>query len=90
MEKAYNIIVVKGKIAGIFNSLPNDKILDLTELKAFPYHKLNVAKVRISYFDRVDNTVGKGENPGYQDFLLFTQCFTKPSSSGSLKVGIVW
>ena len=39
---------------------------------------------------RVENIVGKGENAGYQHFLLFPQCFPKPSSLGSLKVGVVW
>ena len=29
----------------------------------------------ISLYDRVENTVGKGENGGYQHFLLFSQCF---------------
>ena len=38
----------------------------------------------------VENIVGKGENAGYQHFLLFPQCFQKPSDSGSLKVGILW
>ena len=32
--------------------------------------------------DRVENIVGKGENAGYQHFLLFPQCFQKPSLSG--------
>ena len=41
-------------------------------------------------FGKVDNIVEKGENAGYQHFLLFPQCFQKPSSSWSLKVGIVW
>ena len=31
----------------------------------------------ISVFDRVENIVGKGENAGYQHFLLFPQCFGK-------------
>ena len=39
---------------------------------------------------RVENIVGKGENAGYQHFLLFPQCFGKASFSRSLKVGIVW
>ena len=34
--------------------------------------------------------MGKGENAGYQHFLLFPQCFQKLSFLGSLKVGIVW
>ena len=74
-----------------FNSKPftKDKILDVTKLKAFADDKLNDAKM-ISLFDRVENTVGKGENAGYQHFLLFPQCFPKPSSLESLKVSIVW
>ena len=44
------------------NSLPNYKILDVTKLKAFADDKLNIAKMMISPFDRVENTVGKGEN----------------------------
>ena len=44
----------------------------------------------IFVFDRVENIVGKGENAGYQHFLLVPQCFQEASSSGSLKAGIVW
>ena len=36
-----------------------------------------------------ENILGKGENAGYQHFLLFTNCLQKFSSSGSLKVGIL-
>ena len=39
---------------------------------------------------RVENNVGKGENAGFQHFLLFPQCFQKASFLGSLRVGIVW
>ena len=42
------------------------------------------------FFDRVENFVGKGENAGYQHFLLFPQCFLNDSSSESSKVWIVW
>ena len=56
-------------------SLPNNKIWSLTKLKAFTDDKLNVAKMMISLFDRVENIVGKGENAGHQHFLLFPQCF---------------
>ena len=31
------------------------------------------------------NVFGKGENAGYQDFLLFPRCFQMASHSGSLK-----
>ena len=37
-----------------------------------------------------ENIVGKGENAGYQHFLLFPQCFQKASFTDLLKVGIVW
>ena len=50
----------------------------MTKLKAFADNKLNVATMAISLFDRVENTVGKGENAGYQHFLLFPQCFKSP------------
>ena len=61
--------------------------MDMTKLKAFAHSS---AKMTISLYDRVENTIGKGENAGHQHFLLYPQCFPKPSSLGSLKVGIVW
>ena len=66
------------------------KILDVTKLETFADNKINAAQVMISVFDRVENMVGKGENDGYQHFLLFPQCFLKASFLGSLKVVIVW
>ena len=72
------------------DSLPNDKILDWSKLKAFADDK-QIANEKLKfYLGREENIVGKGENAGYQHFLLFLQCFQKPSVSGSLKVGIVW
>ena len=43
-----------------------------------------------SVFDRVENNVGKGENAGYQYFLLFPQCFQKVSFPEASKGVIVW
>ena len=40
-------------------------------------------------FRMVENSVGKGENAGYQHFLLVQQCFQKDTFSGSLKVVFV-
>ena len=62
------------------NPLPNDKILDVTKLKAFADDRLNINKMTISICDTVGNTGEKGKNAGYQHFLLFLQCFQKPSS----------
>ena len=60
------------------NSLQNSKILDVTKLKAFADDKLNIAKMNNYLLDGIENTGGKGENAGFQHFLLFTLCFPKP------------
>ena len=44
----------------------------------------------VSICHRIENIVGKGENAGYQHFLLFPQCFQKLSVSKSLKPELVW
>ena len=72
------------------NSLPNDNFLDWSKLKAFADTNLSFAEKLKFVLERVENIVGKGENAGYQHFLLFPQCFQKASFLGSLKVGIVW
>ena len=51
--------------------LPNDTVLDVTKLKAVADDKLNVAKMTVFLFGRVENTVGKGENAGYQYIPVF-------------------
>ena len=73
-----------------YNSLPNNKILDQSKLKAFANEKINENQNMKFLLGRVENIVGKGENAGYQHFLFFTQCFQKLSLQESLKVGIVW
>ena len=71
-----------------FYSLPNDKIFDVTKLKAFADDKINIAQMMISVFDWLETIVGKGENAGYQHFLLFPQCFQRAYFLGSLKSGL--
>ena len=44
------------------NPFPNDKISDVTKLKPFANDKLKIAEMVISLFDRIENTVGIGEN----------------------------
>ena len=73
----------------IFNPLPNNNFLGWTKSKPFVDDKLNVDNIKISVFARAENIVGKGESAGYKHFLLFPQCFQKPSLSGSLKDRIV-
>ena len=52
------------------NSLPNDKILDLSKLKAFADDKINVSEKLKFGLGRLENTLEKGENAGNQHFLL--------------------
>ena len=61
-----------------FNSLLNDKILDKFKFKAFADDKIKLK------FDKIilENSVGKGENVGYQHFVLLPQRFQKASSQG--------
>ena len=68
-----------------FNSLPNNKFLDWSKFKAFADYKINMTKKLKIDLGRVENFVAKGENAGYQHFLLFPQCFQKATFSGSLK-----
>ena len=58
------------------NPLPDDKILLLSKLKAFA-DNLIVAEMVQFFCDRVRNIVGKGENAGYQRFLLCPTMFSK-------------
>ena len=68
----------------------NNFYLDRTKFKAVADDNFNFSKIMVSIFFQAENTVGKGENAGYQHFLLFRLSFPKSSSSGSLKVGTVW
>ena len=64
----------------------------MTKLKTLADEKINVAQMITSVFDMVENTVGKGENAGYQHFLLFPQCVRKAFflAMRLFKVQIVW
>ena len=77
--KPYDRIFIDAETVKQFNSLPNDKFLDWPKLKAFADDKINVTWEQ----KLVENIVGKGENTGYQHFLLFPQCFQNVSFLGS-------
>ena len=68
-------VLEKSKFCCNSIALPNNKILLCSKLKALADNKIDVVKMMISLLERVENTVGKGENAGYQHFLLFPQCF---------------
>ena len=77
LEKIYNAETKKKGLFGrglnsrYINPLPHDKILALFKLKAFADNNFNLAQMAQSFFEGVENIVVKGENAGYQHFLLF-------------------
>ena len=58
----------------------DNKILDWSKLKEVADDKFIEAQTLKLVFRRVENIVGKGENAGYQHFLLFPQYFQKSLS----------
>ena len=60
------------------------------KLKAFADDNVNMTQKLKFVFERIENIVGKGENAGFQHFLLFSQYFQIASSLESFKVGIMW
>ena len=83
--------------ASVFEACVNlyqlTKFLDLSQLKAFADDIVNMSEVieKLKFvLERVENSLGKGENAGYQHFLLFPECLQKASFSRWLRVGIVW
>ena len=70
--------------------MPHNTILEQSRMKDFADDKINLTQTLNFVLERVENIVGKGENAGYQHFLLFPHCFQNFSFPGSLKVRIVW
>ena len=65
------------------------KILKQSKFKVVADDKIIVTQRLKFVLGRIENIVGKGENAGYQHFLLFPQYFLKRSFLEVLKVGIV-
>ena len=66
------------------------EIFNWSKLKKIANDKIDVTQKLKFDFGRIENIVGKGENAGYQHFLLFPQCFQKALVSESLKAVILW
>ena len=60
----------EGKSKGL-NSLPNDKILDWSNLKEFTDNNFKFDENGRKLSKRVENTEGKGGIAHYEQFLLF-------------------
>ena len=69
---------------------PNDNFLEWFKLKGLTKGKIDVTEKLKFLLGRAENIVRKGENAGYQHFLLFQQCFQKAFFPGSLKVETEW
>ena len=71
------------------NPVANDKILDLSELKAFVGNKMNVAKIMIYVSDRSRKLCGKRRQCRLPAFSSFPTKFSKGFFLKGVKVGIV-
>ena len=89
MNQPYRLNSSK-KTHACVNSLQDNKLSDYPKLKALTDNKINDTEKLKFVFGWVENIAEKGENAGYQHFVLFLQCFQKTSFSRLLKVGIVW
>ena len=56
------------------------KIVDYSNLRAFTDDEIHLTEKLKFVLGRVENILGKGENAGYQHFLLFPGCFQKSLS----------
>ena len=75
------------KVCTLLNYLPKDRTSVWLKLKAFADERIIVTERLKFALGRVENFVGKGENAGYQPFLLFPQCFQEATFSGSFFSG---
>ena len=73
-----------------FNPLPDDKILDRSNLKQSADDNFKFDENSRKFSKWVQNTVGKGELVRYEQFLLFPQCFQKACFLEASKGVIVW
>ena len=73
-----------------FNPLPDDKILDRSNLKQSADDNFKFDEIGRKFSKRIENTVGKGEIARYEQFLLFPRYFQKACFLGASKGVIVW
>ena len=74
-------------------SLPHNNVLVskliVSKLKEFLDNMVHAVQMNISVTESIEYIVGKGENAGYQHFLLFPQCFLKTLFQELLNPGIM-
>ena len=70
-EKLKSLRLREKKREKVFNPLSDDRILASSKLKTCADDNFNVANMMQSFFNKVYNIVGKGENCGDQHFCPF-------------------
>ena len=63
------------KVNELGNPIPNDQFLDSSKLKKFTDDNFKVDIIGRESSKQLENTGGKGEIAGTEQFLLFPQCF---------------
>ena len=71
------------------NPLPDDKILDRSNLKQSADDNFKFDENSRKFSKQAENTVGKGEIARYKQFFLFPLCFQKACFLGASKGVIV-
>ena len=74
----------------MLNPFPHDKNLNQIKLKAFADEKLDITKMIISVFDRVENMVGKREFACTSNFSFSHDVFKRLYFPDPSKDVIVW
>ena len=64
--------------------------IDSSKLKEFADDRFKFDENGRKLSKQVENTAGKGEIAGYEQFLPFPQCFQKACFPGASKGVIVW
>ena len=64
-------------------TLPQTTNVDPSKLKEFADDNSKFDENCRKFFNRVENTVGKGEIARYEQFLPFPQCYHKTCTTGT-------
>ena len=86
--KFCHLVMARNLALCCINSWPNDNLLDWSNLKAFAENKINMAQKLKFVSGQIGNIVGKGENTGFQQFLLVPQCLLKAFFQGPWNLGL--
>ena len=65
--------------------MSDDEISALPKMTAYADRHFILAQVVRFFCEIIENIMGKGENAGYQHFLLFPKCFEKDFLSRASK-----